>query len=52
VPQRVHRIVQYSEPDRPAMMRWIESRTSLRGHCDNTGVEGNGIGWISKSSRG
>ncbi|HEY5126021.1 MAG TPA: hypothetical protein VIJ35_01755 [Bradyrhizobium sp.] len=25
---------------------------SHRGHCDNTGVEGHGIGWISKSSMG
>jgi hypothetical protein len=38
-PQRVHRMVQYSEPARPGMTRMTDSRASHCGQLDRTGLD-------------
>jgi hypothetical protein len=37
-PQRVHRMVQYSAPERPGMMRRTESEALQSGQFESTGV--------------
>jgi hypothetical protein len=46
-PQRVHRMVQYSEPARPGMTRMTDSPASHCGQLDRTGLDSD---WAMEST--
>ena len=48
----MHRKVQYSDPDLPAMTRRIASGASHSGQCDSTAAEGDWVGAVSDSTMG
>jgi hypothetical protein len=51
-PHLVHRKVQYSDPDFPAMTRRIASGAWHSGQCDSAAEEGDWVGAVSDSTMG